>query len=439
MRTHVSLVVGLGSAFLFAWAAMACSGAAGSSLGGGDGGSSSTGGGSGSSGSSGASGSSGGSSGASGSGGSSGGASSSSGGSSGGGSSSGGSGSGSGGPDGCPPCDPGNVNLAGSDCDLDCSGTSAPPGPCDKTLVSSGPAEDFAKALGICQAATGSKWGLVSATYTQGYQSTAAPNAGQHGILPKFGSVITPREGARLGVLSSGWANECDDASAATTCSASGMGDPYFKGGQTAMTGTGTAPPGYPRATGSCAIASTVADVAGITLQIKVPKNAMGLSFDFDFYSSEWPEYVCSMFNDSFVAWLTSSAWGGHNGSDFNLAFDVSGNCISVNSPFLTRCTAGTPTGCSGSLTTGTATCTGGPSELGGTGYENLGTYCTTQSTGGGATGWLTTTAPVKGGETITMQFIIWDTGDPNWDSSVLIDHFTWYGTPKPAETQLAK
>ena len=51
----------------------------------------------------------------------------------------------------------------------------------------------------------------------------------------------------------------------------------------------------------------------------------------------------------------------------------------------------------------------------------------------------LTTTAPVKGGETITMQFIIWDTGDPNWDSSVLIDHFTWYGTPKPAETQLAK
>ena len=60
--------------------------------------------------------------------------------------------------------------------------------------------------------------------------------------------------------------------------------------------------------------------------------------------------------------------------------------------------------------------------------------------TGGGATGWLTTTAPVSPGEVITIQFIIWDTGDANWDSSVLLDHFTWQpgttttGTTRPSQ-----
>ena len=47
-----------------------------------------------------------------------------------------------------------------------------------------------------------------------------------------------------------------------------------------------------------------------MTLQIKVPKNVAGMSFDFDFYSSEWPEYVCSTYNDQFVAWLQSDGVG---------------------------------------------------------------------------------------------------------------------------------
>jgi hypothetical protein len=325
------------------------------------------------------------------------------------------------------------VNLPGVDCDLDCSGTTKPPGPCDSALDAAGPASDFAKALGICQMAGGGKWGLVSATYTQGYDSTAAPNAGQHSILPAFGSSIKAREGAQLGVLSSGYALQCDAASAATTCSASGTGPPYFKGAQTAMTGTGAAPPGFPKATGSCTVSTVVMDAIGVTLTIQVPKNVAGLSFDFDFFSSEWPEYVCSTFNDEFVAWLQSSAWTGVGG-DLDIALDPSGNAISVNTPFLNRCTPNTPTGCTG-LTPGTSTCPGGTAELQGTGFYNLGTYCTSQSTGGAATGWLTSYAPVKGGEQITLQLIIWDTGDANWDSSVLVDDLKWYGTPQGAHT----
>jgi hypothetical protein len=333
----------------------------------------------------------------------------------------------------CPPCDPGNVNLPNSNCDLDCSGTTTPPGPCDMGLTTTGPATDFAKSLGICQQAAGSKWGLVSAAYTQGYNSSKAPAAGQHAILGGFGSVIKPREGANLGVLSSGYANMCDDTSPGASCSGSGQSDPYFKGPQAGMTGPGSAPPGYPKSTSKCPVLPSVNDTIGITLQIRVPNNAQGFSFDFDFYSGEWPEYVCTEYNDSFVAWLSSTAWAG-TGNDLNISFDSMNNPVSVNNGFFDRCTANTQTGCSGSVT-GTAACGGGPSELQGTGFYNLGTYCGAQSTGGGATGWLTTKAPVKGGEVITLQFIIWDTGDQNWDSSVLVDNLTWYGTTQTTGT----
>jgi hypothetical protein len=52
--------------------------------------------------------------------------------------------------------------------------------------------------------------------------------------------------------------------------------------------------------------------------------------------------------------------------------------------------------------------------------------WCLQTSSGGGATGWLTSTAPVTPGETITLEFIIWDTGDNQYDSSVLLDYLTW-------------
>ncbi len=44
------------------------------------------------------------------------------------------------------------------------------------------------------------------------------------------------------------------------------------------------------------------------------------------------------------------------------------------------------------------------------------------------------TKAPVVPGETITIQFIIWDTGDHVLDSSVLVDNWKWdaAGTTAP-------
>ena len=35
----------------------------------------------------------------------------------------------------------------------------------------------------------------------------------------------------------------------------------------------------------------------------------------------------------------------------------------------------------------------------------------------------------IQPGETITLQFIIWDTGDQAYDSNVIIDNWQWQAT----------
>ena len=154
----------------------------------------------------------------------------------------------------------------------------------------------------------------------------------------------------------------------------------------------------------------------------------------FNFYSGELPDFVCTEFNDSFVAWLTSSAWKG-KGGDFNISFDSQSNPINVNNGFFQVCSpAGTQ--CSNMKTA--ATCSLGENQLLGTGFDVKQDYCGTgnsNTTGGGATGWLTTTAPVAPGETITLQFMVWNTGDTAYDSSVLLDNWQWQATDQSVTT----
>jgi hypothetical protein len=50
---------------------------------------------------------------------------------------------------------------------------------------------------------------------------------------------------------------------------------------------------------------------------------------------------------------------------------------------------------------------------------------CTGAQTGG-ATGWLTTSGNVVGGEIIKLRIAIWDTSDHALDSLAVIDNFKW-------------
>jgi hypothetical protein len=328
----------------------------------------------------------------------------------------------------CSP-NPLNYDVPGNNCDDDDDGMVDNVIVCDQGLANTGDAPTFVKAMGLCQTADATHWGVVSATYSDGFNRTNPPAAGQHGIMSTFGNVIVPREGQSLGVLSSGGAGATD----------SDMG-PQFKGGKNGMqpaidtefgAGQNYAPPGYPLSTSACPVMQTTYDAINVSVQIKVPANAQGFSVDFDFWSGEWPDYVCTEYNDSFVAMLNSQAVMG--GVLTNISKDMMGNPINVNAGFFDHCTPGAGLGCQGgNQSTGTSTCTGGVGELAGTGFDNpIMQYCPgVASTSGGATGWLTSTENAQPGETLTIQFIIWDTGDWNYDSSVLLDNWKWVPTP---------
>ncbi len=301
--------------------------------------------------------------------------------------------------------------------------------PCDSALPIDGAAPAFAQAMGICTQASQAGWGLVSATYSNAFGGSAQPATGQTGLLTTFG-ILAPREGSALGAISSGFARAYDDLDGTDQ----GMSSAFVAGQPMDGTNypTGAAPPGYPQAAQGCPQDNRVNDMVDVKLVLKAPPDASGFQFDFAFFSSEWPNYVCSNFNDAFIAYLTSSA------TTDNISFDSNGNPVAVNISFLDRCTPGAPVGClrsNGPMPDPplyTAQCAVGTGELSGTGYGDTDpTQCDSgnvTATLGASTGWLTTTAPIQPGEQFTLEFMIWDAGDGLLDSSVLLDNFRWLG-----------
>ena len=132
---------------------------------------------------------------------------------------------------------------------------------------------------------------------------------------------MKPQEGAKVLALSSGTARQPNDP---------GYDSP---GGHDKMYTTGS-PPGYPKESPSCPGVTTGEphDSAGLRVVIKTPTNAKSLSFNLDFYTYEFPNYICSQFNDFFVAMLTPKPG---NQPDGNISYDSKGNTISVNAGFL--------------------------------------------------------------------------------------------------------
>jgi len=351
----------------------------------------------------------------------------------------------------CAPA-PGNFDIPGNGCDDDGDGKIDNPPTCDEGLAATGSAEDFAKSIGLCATAAKDGYGLVSAKFTRGFGRDDAPKAEQHGVLPKFGDVIKPREGKQLGVLSTGYGQEFNGGASEPFGGTTGTegkqgyklsGKNWWNWEPLFGTPSGSAPPGFPRAADGCMQSDEVHDVINVKLEIKAPANAAGVKFDFNFYSGEWPAFICSPFNDGFIAYLSAKGFNG--GKPDNMSFDSKKNPVSVNNGFFDRCTAGVDTGCARGATAGTSSCPGGPGELAGTGFGIDGAWCggysgnkKKQSVNGGATGWLTSQAPIQGGETFTLELMIWDTGDPFLDSSALIDNFSWaegevtVGTERP-------
>jgi hypothetical protein len=269
--------------------------------------------------------------------------------------------------------------------DEDCDGEAdnvAPP--CDGTLDMIGTDPyDGARAIELCKVATNDvEWGLLNAQWVRANGVPATVNA-QMGILPDFGPNVLPRSGARMLGISSGTARD--------------IADPGFVAHSWSANGPGTAPPGYPQDVPGCPVSTVINDDVALELSVRSPKNATGYHFDFKFYSNEYPEFVCTTFNDQFIALVNPAPMGANNG---NISFDSGNNPVSVNIAFFDVCQG----------------CPAGTAEMEGTDFIP----------DDGGTSWLQTSAPVTGGDTFSIRFAIWDVGDSSWDSTTLIDNFAW-------------
>ncbi|MGO8994788.1 MAG: choice-of-anchor L domain-containing protein [Polyangiaceae bacterium] len=341
----------------------------------------------------------------------------------------------------CNDCDP-NVNPGAIDVlhqadggapywgNEDCSGK---PGdnamPCDTglTLADVDP-NDAAKAIELCATTTTSErtYGVISAAYVRADGTAFAAPGLQVGIQSAWGSNVHVQGGANMLAMSSGYARSVGQAGACNGISCE-------------INATATAPTGFPEDDPACPPTTAIADDVALELQIRVPTNATGYSFNFKFYSFEFPDWVCDTkgYNDQFIALVTPPPTGAYvpsGSTGGNISFDSNGHPVSVNMGYFDVCDPTTPQRFAQhcKATTG-ATCPATPSpycplgtgDLAGTGFDVW------QSSVGpdGATRWLQTQAPATPGSIITIRFAIWDAGNQEFDSTVLIDNFQWNAT----------
>jgi hypothetical protein len=275
--------------------------------------------------------------------------------------------------------------------DEDCDGSiDNVPGSCDGAFgLTDVNAMDAAKVIELCKVASGpNDWGVVSASYVRSNGSALNNPGAQVGIQNGFGPNVDPQGGSQLLVLSSGKARLPGQSGACNS-------------NDCEMTSQGSPPPGFPQDSPSCAGGSDVYDDVALQLVLRSPSNAKGYKFDFAFYSFEYPEWVCTTYNDQFIALVNPPPMGAING---NISFDNQSNPVSVNIAFFQVCSG----------------CPLGTARLAGTGFDG------SWGDDAGATDWLTTEAPIEGLDQFTIRFAIWDTGDQVWDSSALLDHFQW-------------
>jgi hypothetical protein len=326
-------------------------------------------------------------------------------------------------------------NMVDDDCDAATS-DAVPAAACsaasDFVAVSG---NDVAMAMDLCQFTTAApplaqkKWGVISVDQLlanggapSGAQLTAMQNS-QTAILTNYGTGgVAPLNGPTMAGISTGMMRDANDVGYVIpndgTTFASNSSPPAAY-----LAAHGGALPSSLGCSGSCPAGTGANDSVNVRLNIRVPTNAQSFSYRFRFFTAEYWTWSCTIYNDFYLALLTSTAMG--LPADKNISFDSLTNPVSVNNGFFDVCQV-----------KGCYSCPLGFGALTGTGMEVDDHYAGSglQRTGGG-TAWLATTAPVTPGETMALELMVFDVSDNFLDTVVLLDQFEWSINPSGVGT----
>lgn len=279
---------------------------------------------------------------------------------------------------------------------------------------------DLVNAMDLCPVTEDKPYGLISAeiSFPDETGISEVPE-NQYSVLTSFGNTIVPNTGSAFAALSSGNATDpIGDSNVDNETSSSSPQDWYSANGNKYPT-----PPDCGFATQDSGDPAN--DPVMLSFKVKAPVNAESFSFDIYFFSIEFHDYVCSQYNDFFVALLDSDFETDNpehkNPEDKNLAMDENGNPVGINLAM-----NGLFTVCDQKPMVApqkTKYCEGSE-PLNGTGFE-----------GHGATGWLTTRGNIIPGEEFEVRLAIWDAGDHVLDSMIVIDNWQWQETAEKPGT----
>ncbi len=295
-----------------------------------------------------------------------------------------------------PSINPGAIQIPGDMTDYACNGKPGTLPSCDASNTGLRDATSLAGAFELCDPRF-----FLSATLLGPSDKRARKVKATFGVLP-------PRAGQNMALLSTGIAADKNDPD----FDSFNEEDPG-----TDLSDSNTQPNPLPMLPGVSGCSQTqpdtVYDYSELVVKLKAPSNANSFSFDFQFFSAEYPVFVCTEFNDEFLVLQESDK---EFGAPTNIAFDMQKNPVTINNGFFAVCT-------NDKSKPETQHCQHPVSDIKGTGFEDS---PGPEQIPGGSTGWLTTTSPVAPGENVTLHFILFDEGDHILDSAVLLDNFRW-------------
>lgn len=338
---------------------------------------------------------------------------------------------------------PAQVNPAAPDVpngiDDNCDGlvdAVRPDGGCDDGLLpgSALDAGDYARAMDVCE-------GLLWADVRRADGTQAPLSAAGIGILESVGPERAETGNTML-VLGSGRANQPAGLGPASLgsnvelnqCQGPGCLQDWFGASNGSLKVPGLLP-----STPQCQAGSSdskARDSIMLHLKLKAPQQARSFSLLTRFYSQEFPEYVCSPYNDQVVVLTTSTA---QNPPDHNLMTFTKGGLswpIGINvasgTPLFQACETERANPKCWDQSLSPDSCTEGPAVLAGTYFDKT---APTTCLRGGATARLITRGNVKGGEEFELRIAIWDVGDHILDSFITVDSFRWHTTSETPGT----